>query len=722
MPPVLCCRRILTLLFLPLAWLAFPGQGFAVHPQRVVLDTYADFAQGTAEGVTVGDGGLLQPAPSVELLARLPADQLWVILPQSDGTALVAASPKAKIFRIGKHQEVTLLASFPEQQIHAMTRSPKGDLFAATSPDGKVYLVPEKGAPLVYFDPKEKYIWSLLFDPNGVLYAGTGTAGKIYRIEGPQKGGLYCATGETHVRCLTWEKPGVLLAGSASRGLLLRVLPGGQAVALVDTEREEVNQITVSSDGTVFFSAVGMRQAPRAPGPAPEPGSALVEIGSAPSEPPELEEPPRESGRRLPFGMIKPAAASSLSQLWAIDRSLVPRPIWGTRELLFSLLQSSLGLLAGTAGDGYLYRITPEGRSDRLLKIDAPAVQVAVAAGSRGEMLLGASNPARVFLAGGTPRREGLYRSAPIDAGNYARWGRLLIDKTGAVQVRTRTGNSAKPDTSWFEWTPAPDGRCHNPPGRYFQFELGLGLGSTVNRVQAVFLPYNLPPRIEKLQILPPGVAYSELPPPPSPLQARTLDQLLAQENKPEPVDAFPPMPPRYQAKEARGLRTVVWKAEDPDGDDLLYSVLYRNEKEQRWHLLVKDWEQELFSWDTSGWPDGRYLLKIEASDARDNAPGEGLTSSRISRAFLVDNTPPRIRVLACGDGKLRFLVSEDASGIRSVEISRDGREFLPVPPIDGILDSEEEEFEVPCAKGETLFIRAEDESGNIASASSASR
>ncbi|QSR85677.1 WD40 repeat domain-containing protein [Methylacidimicrobium sp. B4] len=720
MPP-LFRRKTLPRFATALAWLVCAGQGFAIHPQRIVLDTYSDFALGTAEGVTVCDAGLLQPAPSVELMARLPADQLWTILPEGGGSVLVATSPEAKIFRIGQHREATLLASFREHQLYAMARGPKGELFAATSPNGKIYLVPEKGAPVVYFDPKEKYIWSLLFDRDGILYAGTGTGGKIYRVEGPQKGSLFCTTGETHVRCLAWERPGVLLAGSAPRGLLLRVLPGGRAVALADSEREEVNQIVVSSDGSVFFSAVGIRHAPRAPGSSPEPGAAATDLGTSPPEAAEFEEPQREPGRGLPLGMIKIAAPAPLSQIWMIDRSLVPRTIWGSREVLFSLLQAPLGLLAGTNGDGYLYRISPEGRSDRFLKIDAPSVQVAVATRSQ-ELLLGASNPARVFLAGGAPRSAGLYRSAPLDAGNFARWGRLLVEKTGAVEVRTRTGNSAKPDGSWYEWLPAPDGRCQNPPGRYFQFELGLAQGSSVNRVQAVFLPYNLPPKIEKLQILPPGVAYSELPPPPTPFQARTLDQLLAQEEKPEPMDIFPPMPPRYQAKEARGLRTAVWKAEDLDGDDLRYSVFYRNEKESSWHLLVKDWEEELFSWDTSGWPDGRYLLKIEASDARDNAPGEGLTGSLNSRSFLVDNTPPRIRILSSGEGKLRFRVSEDASGIQTVQISRDGREFLPIPPLDGILDSEEEEFETALAKGETLFIRAEDEAGNVASASSASR
>ena len=722
MPPPIR-RKTVLLLGTCLAWLGSLGQGLAVHPQRIVLDTYSDFALGSAEGVTVCEGGLLEPAPPVELLARLPADQLWAILPESDGTVLVAASPEAKIFRIGRHREVTLLTSFHEHQIYSIARSPKGELFAATSPNGKIYRVPDKGEPVVYFDPKEKYIWGLLFAPDGTLYAGTGTSGKIYRIEGAQKGGLFCATGEAHVRCLAWEKPGTLLAGSAPRGLLLRILPGGRAVALADSEREEVNQIVVSPDGSLFFSAVGIRQPPRAPAPPPEPGSTLTDLGgpSPAGEPQEFEEPPREPGKGLPLGLVRVTAPAPLSQLWMIDRSLVPRQVWGSRDLLYSLLQTPSGLLAGTSGEGYLYRISPEGRSDRLLKIAAPAVQVAVTTASR-ELLLGASNPARLFLAGGTAQPTGLYRSAPLDAEIFARWGRLQVEGTGSVEIRTRTGNSARPDASWYDWLPAPDGRCQNPPARYFQFELRLAQGSSVNRVQAVFLPYNLPPRIEKLQILPPGVAYSELPPPPAPLQARTIDQLLAQDRKPEPIDIFPPMSPRFQAKEARGLRTAVWKAEDPDGDDLRYSVFYRTEREPGWHLLLKDLEEELFSWDTSGWPDGRYLLKIEASDARDNAPGDGLTGSLNSRSFLVDNTPPHIRILSSGEGKLRFRVSEDASGIRSVQISRDGREFFPIPPLDGILDSAEEEFETPLSRGETLFLRAEDEAGNVTSASSAGR
>ncbi|WP_026195723.1 WD40 repeat domain-containing protein [Verrucomicrobium sp. 3C] len=711
-------RRIVALLLVLLAWYGRVSPALAIHPERIVLDTYSDFVQGTAESVTVCDAGLLQPSLPIEMVARLPADQLWAILPDPDGSILVAASPEAKIFRIGQHRDVTLLASFPEHQIYAMARSPKGELYAATSPNGKIYRVPAKGEPVVYFDPKEKYIWSLLFDRDGTLYAGTGIGGKLFRIEGPLKGTLVCATGETHVRCLAWEKPGTLLAGSAPHGLLLRILPGGRAVALADSEREEVNQIVISSDGSIFFSAVGTRHPPRAPGSSSEPGSATTENWTPVPLASEWEEPSREIGRGLPPAMFKAATPPPLSQLWLIDRSLVPRPIWGHRQSLNSLLQAPTGLLAGMSGDGDVYRISREGRSDRLFQIDAPAVQVAALAPSQ-QLVLGASNPARVFLAGATPRKQGIYRSAPLDAGSYARWGRLLVERSGMVEIRTRTGNTAKPDESWYDWVPAPGGRCQSPAARYFQFELRLAEGSSVNRVQAVFLPYNLPPKLEKLQILHPGVAYSELPPPPTPLQARSLDQLLSQEGKAEViVDPFSPLPPRYQAKEARGLRTVVWKAEDPDGDDLRYSVFYRSEKETGWRLLVKDSEQPLFSWDTSGWPDGRYLLKVEASDARDNAPGEGLTASLSSRPFLVDNSPPQIRILSSGGGKLRFRVSEDASGIRSVQISRDGREFLPIPPVDGILDSEEEEFELPLFKGESLFIRAEDEAGNVTSAS----
>ncbi len=121
-----------------------------------------------------------------------------------------------------------------------------------------------------------------------------------------------------------------------------------------------------------------------------------------------------------------------------------------------------------------------------------------------------------------------------------------------------------------------------------------------------------------------------------------------------------------------------------------------------------------MLSWDTSGWSDGRYEIKVTASDAGDNAPGEGLTDEAVSRELLIDNTPPVIQVISQGGGSAEFTVTDELSGLQSVTTSTDGRDYKPVPPIEGILEPGTNRFVVKTSPGQPLFIRAEDGSGNV--------
>ena len=49
------------------------------------------------------------------------------------------------------------------------------------------------------------------------------------------------------------------------------------------------------------------------------------------------------------------------------------------------------------------------------------------------------------------------------------------------------------------------------------------------------------------------------------------------------------------------------------------------------------------YDWETRGVGDGRYEIKVEATDAAYNPSGQGKTSSRVSDPIVVDNTAPLI-------------------------------------------------------------------------------
>jgi hypothetical protein len=300
-----------------------------------------------------------------------------------------------------------------------------------------------------------------------------------------------------------------------------------------------------------------------------------------------------------------------------------------------------------------------------------------------------------------------------VDSQGFARWGAVSIDATdpASVKILTRSGNTSLPDKTWYPWTEAPGGETASPAARYFQVQLQIGAG-TVDRIDACYLAKNRPPHIETVLILPVGTGYTPAPQTPLPPLPHTAAQIAA---GPDPADA--PSPMRFAVQNGHGLRTAVWKASDPNGDPLTYSVSWRKQGETAWHELARDLTDPIFTWDTSSWADGRYEVKVVASDAAANPPGEGLTDTQISRAMVVNNTPPVIRIDAQKEDRVEFTVTDALSALQSVTVSTDGKTYQELPPVDGILDSGHERFVAPTAPGQMLFIRAEDASGNVAGA-----
>jgi hypothetical protein len=152
--------------------------------------------------------------------------------------------------------------------------------------------------------------------------------------------------------------------------------------------------------------------------------------------------------------------------------------------------------------------------------------------------------------------------------------------------------------------------------------------------------------------------------------------------------------------------------------------VLYRREGETSWKTLKKEVTDPIIVWDTASVPNGRYLVRVVASDAPSNAPTTALTGTLDSTTFDIDNTPPTISVTnarrAGARTVLTFDVKDQDSSVQKVEYSLDGDRWQTVYPKDGIADSRSEQFELTL-EGEMatrgVIIRAADALNNIASA-----
>jgi hypothetical protein len=172
-----------------------------------------------------------------------------------------------------------------------------------------------------------------------------------------------------------------------------------------------------------------------------------------------------------------------------------------------------------------------------------------------------------------------------------------------------------------------------------------------------------------------------------------------------------------------KGLQTLVWKGEDPDADRLVYSLQYRREGETAWRDLRTSLLDTIFVWDTTTVPDGRYLVRVVASDSAANAGDRALTAERESEPIDVDNTPPQITTEVTRQGtttRVVIRVRDAQSPIAKLEYALAGEAWQLVYPADGLADSLEERFEFTLPAGTApaaVVVRATDLLQNTSSA-----
>jgi hypothetical protein len=156
-------------------------------------------------------------------------------------------------------------------------------------------------------------------------------------------------------------------------------------------------------------------------------------------------------------------------------------------------------------------------------------------------------------------------------------------------------------------------------------------------------------------------------------------------------------MRPPLKVTRSSGLCTVVWTASDPNQDHLTFSVAIRAESETQWTTLVDKTDDTFFSFDTSGFLEGRYFVKVTASDEPSNTPETARKTEETSEAFLIDNTPPVLTVEKqdVNQGHARFVVKavDSASVISSAAYSLDGKDDVALRPDGLIFDSTNETF-----------------------------
>jgi hypothetical protein len=172
----------------------------------------------------------------------------------------------------------------------------------------------------------------------------------------------------------------------------------------------------------------------------------------------------------------------------------------------------------------------------------------------------------------------------------------------------------------------------------------------------------------------------------------------------------------RDKKVERPGFRTIVWDAEDVNGDALVYSILLKRDGEKDWRLIEDLWTDEIYAFNTAHFPDGVYSIKVTVSDGTSNPSEQAKRGEKIVGPLLVDNAAPEVKnlqaVRAGGFLNVSFQAEDGFSPIKDARFLLRPGDWQVVFPEDGIADSKIEtyQFQIPLKAGAdnllTIIVR----------------
>jgi sugar lactone lactonase YvrE len=693
--PIRLLRRPI-LLVLALAFAAAAPLAWTSGPTFWTIATAADFLRGTSDGVYVSLNGVVSAGPQLSNRLTTTAPQIWSLAEAPDGTLYAGTGGDGRVLRLRAGQPEATAFDATENNVFAIAISGTR-VYAATSPDGQVYVLEGTAPARPFFDPTEKYIWALATDDAGRVWVGAGNPAVIYRVEPNGTAQPIYRPPAAHVVSLLRDAEGRMLAGTEAPGRLYRFDSSGRPFVMLDSGLTELRAASVNDTGVVFAAAVARGDEPAGGEPSSVASALALAAPGPPAASPSSSSPPARK-----------------SVVYRIEPSGTWESMWETTDLVYDVAATDDGgVLVATGPEGRLFKVERTREVLLLTGVDAKQITRFVTSGAakapRRLTAFATATPGRVVSVGAGVQSPATYISSVRDSKSVATWGLIRWEGGGNVQMFTRSGNTEKPDDSWTDWTgpySRRDGEpIKSPAARFLQWRAVLSrpdaaaAAPEVTSVTVAYLPRNTRPTVSSVTVHPPGVVFQR-PFGGDDSAIAGLDDLIADSRRP-PGDPGPPTPAPGRRMYQKGLQTLQWKAEDGDGDRLTYTLQYRREGDTAWRELRAGLSDPIFVWDTTAVGDGRYVVRVVASDAVVNAADRALTGDRDSEPVVVDNTPPAITTEIVRQGttaRLVVRVRDGLSPIQKVEYSLSGGPWQIVYPADGVADSPEERFEIPLA------------------------
>jgi hypothetical protein len=715
----------------------------------------SDLLKGRSVKVVIGSRGTIQLGRAAEPLIKdfKGFDDVWSInsIVVSGGTVYFGTSPNGGIYKYSLNKLTKLYPQdgdraeskverdstekpsgetveaeeyLSNEHIFTMTTDVSGRLLAGIS-GAECRLCRLKGDRMEkVFEPDDaKYIFALALDEGGNIYLGTGPEGKIYKLNSLGKNSqLVFDSRDKNILSLAVGKDGYIYAGSDTRGLIYKIhTRTSKVTVLYDSEQPEITALLSVGDSESEMSLYAATTSAQIIQTQTKFAAATMATASAGR--PEAESKSEESiaenndGRKLeiantptesktkptarPQPVRKSAKPTQASHIYKITQDGFVTDVFGEAAVFFCLAEYDGKLLVGTGNNANLFSVNPATEQQLVIYEDEQAAQITAIA-LVGEMVyLGTANPAKLITLGSGFASEGIYTSDLIDAGQPATWGKLQLEANipqgCKVLVSARSGNVQDVnDPTFSEWTDPTEitepVQLQCPLARFCQYKLILqsqyGTDSPLIREIAVACTVpNLAPRVE-------SVAVS-----------------------------------RLKSAGKRGVFKISYVTKDDNDDKLVYTIDFRKLGRTNWIQIKDDIEASSFEWDGKTVEDGRYEIRVTASDAGSNTTLTKLTGSRISEPVVVDNTGPvvkdmRITSSLKDNGKYRVLgieVVDELSVIDKLEYTIDSNDrWISTVPDDLVYDTTNENFtirinaEEDLPKGDhVITVKVSDSVGN---------
>jgi hypothetical protein len=669
------------------------------------VSTESELLTGEAEGLSIDSQGKLTLGPAVTTLFTSRSPFLWNLTVGEDGRIWTGTGNQGQVYELNLDGQATVLFDADEIEVHAIARGLDGMLYVGTSPGARLYRVSNDGTAELFFDLDGEYVWALEIDANGTVYAATGEPGNVYRVEPDGSADVFYRTGATHAITLAWDQKGGLLIGTAAPGRIFHLDATGRPFVLLDSPYNEIRRLRLGDDGSIYAAAVGRISSTDSANPS-NGGSALVR---STADVPTISSfsTSTSSGQQPASSGLFPQTSNIVSG--AVYRS-IPNGGWdliwqSTTDSPYDIIIDNGTVFIATGNNGKLFLLFGDPLEPMLLA-ESDAQQItALARGIDGALLFATANPGQIVRLSSNISDTGSYLSSVRDAGQIATWGNIAwqgVTAGGQIEISTRSGNTSNPNETWSDWSqPYSESigtPIDSPRTRFIQWRAtlsgGVGATPTLDSVTIAYLPMNTRPRVTSISLHPPGIVFQEtfpVLPAIAGLQGQRPGQAIGRSNS--------RMPALGRQEYQQGLMTFIWESEDDDQDELRYTAQYRRETATEWTILRSDLRNQILAWDTTSVPNGRYNLRIVASDKLANSPTTRLTGHLDSETFEIDNTAPTIEIVSITRSiestLVAFRVYDADSAVRGANYSIDGNRWQAIYPLDGISDSRVEAFDL---------------------------